>query len=290
MSDIQFAVDETALSKISNFALDANFDEVKSALTEMVEPYKNLIVTEDAIGSAKADRAKINKVATNIDDYRKTIKSIYNQPYLAFEEKCKELVAIAKEASNNLDAQVKHFEELKKQEKHEELLNYFNENVGDMAEFIDFSSIDNPKWMNATFKIDDAKSAIENAIITTRHEVMTLKKLNSPFEVALMDCYIADRSLYKALDLNERLMAKAEADKKTDYENARYADAQGVSPEITESPVIITEPEVPVAEDTPFVIQEEVYSADIRIWATSSQMYALRDWLNANGIKYGKVE
>ena len=52
-------------------SIDFNFEEIKSELEEKLIKYKNLVVTEDGIKAAKADKAKLNKLAAAIEDKRK---------------------------------------------------------------------------------------------------------------------------------------------------------------------------------------------------------------------------
>ena len=58
-------------------SIDFNFEEIKSELEEKLIKYKNLVVTEDGIKAAKADKAKLNKLAAAIEDKRKEIKPCY---------------------------------------------------------------------------------------------------------------------------------------------------------------------------------------------------------------------
>ena len=106
MAELNFIVDQTALEVIRNTQLSANFAEMKEALTEFIEPYTHVIVSEDGIAEAKADRAKINSVAKHIDDYRKLVKKVYTEPLKLFEDKCKELTSICDKGKVNIDEQL----------------------------------------------------------------------------------------------------------------------------------------------------------------------------------------
>lgn len=65
----------------------------ESALAEMVEStakyYESLVFTDDNILEAKKARADLNKIATLLDDQRKTVKRGYNEPLKSFEAKIK---------------------------------------------------------------------------------------------------------------------------------------------------------------------------------------------------------
>jgi CRISPR/Cas system-associated endoribonuclease Cas2 len=84
LSEVSFEVKQDVLAKIQNSVIEANFDECKAALTEMIQPYASLIVTEDGLAAAKADRAKIRKVEAHIGDMRIDIKKAYMKPYDEF--------------------------------------------------------------------------------------------------------------------------------------------------------------------------------------------------------------
>ena len=108
-------------------SIDFNFTEIKSELEEKLVKYKNLVVTEDGIKAAKADKAKLNKLATAIEDKRKEVKAICLAPYNDFEVKCKELVSLIKAPAVAIDTQVREFENIEKEKKYNELKAYFDE-------------------------------------------------------------------------------------------------------------------------------------------------------------------
>lgn len=55
-------------------AIEWNYEELKAELSQKLEDYKGLVYTEEQIKEAKADRAKLNALATAIDSKRKEIK------------------------------------------------------------------------------------------------------------------------------------------------------------------------------------------------------------------------
>jgi hypothetical protein len=54
--------------------IEFNFDELKNELETGLKKYKGMVVSEDGIKDAKADRAKLNSLYKAIDDKRKEIK------------------------------------------------------------------------------------------------------------------------------------------------------------------------------------------------------------------------
>ena len=71
---------------------------------------------------------------------------------------------------SDIDNQIKEFENIKKQEKYDELKFCFDNYIGDMADIIKFDKILNPKWGNATAKIDTLKAEIEDNIEFKGHK------------------------------------------------------------------------------------------------------------------------
>lgn len=89
----------TDLDKAVPQSLDFNFEEVKSWLSENLAAYKTMVVTEDAIGASKADKAKISKISKAISEQRIAVKKRYLEPYNDFETKMKELSDMCDEAA-----------------------------------------------------------------------------------------------------------------------------------------------------------------------------------------------
>lgn len=94
-----------------------NFDELYTELSEQLERYNNLLITEDTIRDGKADRAKLNKLREALETRRKEIKKQCAEPYNAFEKKVKELTALIDKPIAAIDAQLAAYEDQRKEEK-----------------------------------------------------------------------------------------------------------------------------------------------------------------------------
>ena len=66
MNDIQFEV-ITDLAVINPQHIQTNFEDVDAYLTEAMEPYTQLVVTEDSIGDAKKTLAQLRKLKDGIN-------------------------------------------------------------------------------------------------------------------------------------------------------------------------------------------------------------------------------
>ena len=93
-----------------------NKNLLKSA-NEVTAKYTNLVVTEDIVPSIKKEVAQLNKIVTQIEDQRKSIKNNYNEPYNAFETKIKEVTTIVSNTVTGLKKQLDVFEQDRKYSK-----------------------------------------------------------------------------------------------------------------------------------------------------------------------------
>ncbi len=191
----------------------SNFEELKEEITERLEHYNNLVIQKDDIKQAKADKAKLNKLAEAVDGRRKEIKKQYSQPLTEFEKKCKELVELIKGPVSAIDSQIKAFEEEETNKKYSELKNHFTEYVKGMEEIIDFDKILNPKWKNSSMKLSTLKVEIKDTVDRIGNEIDILKKEcgDSTFAAAVINEY-CDKgySLSKALVYSAELKRQSE--------------------------------------------------------------------------------
>lgn len=295
----------TDLDKALPQSIAFNFEEVKTWLTENLASYKSMVVTEDEIGAAKADKAKISKLSKTISEQRIAIKKRYLEPYNVFEAQMKELSSMCDEAAKNIDVQVKAFEEKRKSEKRETLRGYFS-SVNTQA-WLSFERIENPRWMNVTYDMETAKADIQAAVTAIGENVTTITASGSEFENEMLLEYqktlnlgaamrrgselkrmkqeqesrkeaqeAAERARWEAQEKAERERAERMAQKKAETEAAERAEKL-LNAEIAPEPTRVEEP------------QEAEQMLDFRCFVTKRQMIALRDWLNANGIRFCRV-
>lgn len=285
MAELNFKIDQTALQKIQETELTANFEEMEEALTEFVKPYESLIVTEDAIGLAKGDRAKLRSVAKHIDDYRKLVKRTYTEPLKAFEDKCKSLTGIIDKGVANLDSQVKLFEERRREEKMFLLRDYFDNAKAGLKypEYADWEVILNEKWGNVTFDIEQAKRDIDLACFNVDHDVQSLMDLHSEFEVALLDNYKKSHLLYETLKMNDRLVE----DKKRQEERQKQLEEQYKRQRAEREAREMAAKVVEQTNPTPKVEEpEQMYIATFKVHGTYDEIRATQHFMNINKISH----
>lgn len=276
--------------------IEFNFDELKKELEEGLQKYQGLVVTEDGIKDAKADRAKLNALYKAIDDKRKEIKKECMKPYEAFEKKAKILLDMISGTSGAIDGQVKAFEELAREDKRKEIEAYFCESVGDLKDLLPFNKIYNERWMNATYKMADIKDEITSAIKQAGDDLSVISGLNSEYELQIKDVYLRTLNLTEALAEKTRLEErKKQLDELSISEDRRKRIIEHIEEDREERTKTASSWEtapLPSQEDELYTppAPEEPKTIEVTFYDTTQ---AFRDEMKAltikHGIKYGGV-
>lgn len=103
----------------TNAVVNVNFEEVKASLTENLEKYKGIVVTDDNLKDCKEIQKDLSKLKKDIDSNRKDIKKQLEVPIKNFEGQCKELVALISEVDAPIKEGIAIFDEMKREEKRE---------------------------------------------------------------------------------------------------------------------------------------------------------------------------
>ena len=217
-------------------AIEWNHEEIKKEISEKVEHYKNLVYTDDQIKDAKADRATLRKFAEALESKRKEIKKQCLAPYEAFEKQMKEITAIVNEPVALIDKQVKEYEEKQKQDKWDEIKNFWDS--CDVPEGLTFEKVFSDKWLNTSTSMKSIHTAIDDAIDKFKADMDTLAELPE-FSFEAQQTYISTLDIRKALDEAHRLsdMAKLKAEQerlkkeREEQERLREEQAKAEKPE-----------------------------------------------------------
>ena len=143
--------------------INFNFDDVKTALQEYSEKYKDLVVTEENEKEMVNVKNELGRLEKEIDKYRLDNKKIMEKPIKEFEAKCKDLVEILKNVSNPIREQLNLFEENRKKQKEEEV-KILVENVIDKYGLEDKYAAQltiNSKYLNKGQKENDTLKDLE---------------------------------------------------------------------------------------------------------------------------------
>lgn len=263
----------------------ANLEALKAELAPKLEQYNSLVVTEDSIKAAKADKANLNKLRTAIEDQRKAAKKQYLEPYTILEAQCKEVVALIDAPIGAIDKQLKAFDEKEKAEKYSELEAFFS--TVQRETFIELQDVLNPKWANKTEKIESLKAEIEAGCQKFHDEYEQINKLyeNFPHKLAIIDRFKSTKDFSQTMVYAKNLEFEYEKEKRskeqTETENAQNApEAPSAESNIT------TLPEEQSGHSVEAEQPQRLIKGRFEVVGTAPQIVALGQYMKANFIRY----
>ena len=200
-----------------------NKEELEAAVRQKIASYENVVYTEDNLKQAKADRAELNKLTKAIEERRKMVKKIINEPYDIFESELKEILALIQKPVKIIDKQVKAFEDQQKEEKKKSIQAAYDEVIGDLAEVLPFDRVFDNRYLNQTYKLVAAQADVKAKVEKVRTDLETIDGLESKYKLNAKDVYIKTLDLSKALAENKRL---SDLEEKLEAEKRRKAEEE----------------------------------------------------------------
>lgn len=278
-----------------------NYDEAKAYIMDKVETYKNAYYSEDQKGLAKDDRARLNKLKKAISDMRITKKKEYLEPFNDFEEKMKELAGLTDEAIEQIDSQVKTFDEKRKAEKQKAIEELFA-TIG-FQNFVTLEKIWDPKWLNASVSMKSIEDQMKSKMYEIGNGVLTLSQLPE-FGFEATDVFKETLDINKAISeakrMSEIAKAKAEAEarrkaaeeaRKAAEEARRKAEEERKAQERAAMAQAMTPPEdaqpAPVEESQPEP-QKMVVKFEVEL--TTEDATALGEFFQSRNITFRAIK
>lgn len=249
-----------------------NHEELKNEIAAKMQDYKTLVFTEETIKDAKVDRANLRKLKDAIEDERKRIKKLCNEPYLAFEKKVKEITSLIDEPIQIIDAQIKEVEEKKKAEKREQIEEIFNQY--DFGFELPLEKIFSDKWLNASTSLKSITDEIEAYWHDIKQDLETLGNLPE-FGFEAQECYKDTLNMNSAIALAKRMAevqkAKEEAEKKKE-EIPAIQPVYAVPQQITKAPE-----------------EEQIIELSFICRGTKEQLMNLKKFMQDTGMEFRPV-
>lgn len=269
-----------------------NNQELKAEIAEKMRDYTGLVFTEDTIKEAKKDRAALNKLKTAFDDERKRIKKQCMAPYDQFESQVKELIALIDEPIRLIDAQIKEVEEQKKAQKRKDIEELFG-NIG-FQFFVTLDKIWDDKWLNSTVSLRKIEEQMKSRMYQIGEEIVAIQKLPE-FSFEAMEVYKKTMDLNKAIQEGQRLADIQKRKAAYEEEQRRRMEAENSRPVSTaqeekETVISGTNTETMGSDHAVPDQQERILCLDFRVWGIREQILALRNYMQENHLKFGKVE
>lgn len=214
--------------------IESNLKDVEKQLNEKLAVYQGIIVTEDTITQSKKDVAEIRKIRTSIDDARKDLKKEWMKPFEQFEAECKKLIELCDKPIDEINSQVKAFDEKRIAEKQAHLHELYEENIGDLKGLIPYEAVAKKQWNNASYKDSDILYDISEVKTRVRSALDAVHALNSEIEDELIKV-LQDNNfdLTKAIQRNSQYIADkqriqeqmADSESKTELAEAKKTES-----------------------------------------------------------------
>ena len=251
--------------------------------------FKGIIVSEDNLDEAPKWRAELNKKAKRISDFRIAFEKDFKKRIEKSTSQLKELASFYADASNNIDVQVKEFDEKRKQEKNAAIGKIYAENIADMERFLPLEKIYNDKWTNKGYTLDAITKEIKAQVDSVQDGVKTIQMLGTKYESqmisAFLEAYNMNDALKKKAEL-EKIDAEMERRRKAAEEEAirkqAEAEAQAAVENATVVPIEEEESKEPIA-------QEQEYRLAFEVFGNKEQLTELCNFIRENGYRYNRL-
>lgn len=190
--------------------IEANFDALEAHVRRLVADYEGATYDmgkDENVKAAKRDRAYLNGIAKEIDERRKAVSREYTKPLAAFEDRCKAVAGIAKQAADGIKAQLDEAEEERQLRAYAKLREHYEEFAGLLAPVVPYERFHEKQWTNKTFGEVKAFKALEAKVERLAQDWETLKAQfqGEPFYDE------AERELFATLDLGAAITAAHKA-------------------------------------------------------------------------------
>lgn len=273
---------ELKVSEVQAIApITFNFEDLKRELTERSKQYATAVYTEDNIAEAKQHRANLNKLVKAVNDEKIRIKNEVMKPYLPFEEQCKELMEIVKNAVENIDEQIKNFEDKRKQEKIQQVMQYFFDHIGIYDGLISFDIIYNDKWENVTYEMKTIQQEIDHIIAKTKNDLMVINNnvINEETNKQVTDFY------FKNIDKPDCLGLALNEAKTIEATKSRISEMKKQEEEKKAATGTVKQTIIPENEQKKI----QLYELRFKVAVTKEQMSILKDFFVSNNIKFERI-
>lgn len=265
-----------------------NFEDMKANLTQSMEHYKNLVVTEETLSMCKSEQKVLAGTRVKIDGYRKDVKKEMSKPIEEFEGKCKQLIALVEDAEKPLKEAIAVFDDKKKAEKRliaEKFIKVIitKHNLkGEYAE--ELTVLDS--YCNLIAKDKEVIGDIEQRAFIAISKQQTQEALLEMLQGTIDNANQGINTKISLADFEYQIRNRmpgiaiiAEINKRA--EMIRIAE---LPKEEIAAPVVIAPPPAPVKQEAKAT--DTIFFVELRIEDTKANIETLADFLKGNDFKY----
>lgn len=280
--------------------IEWNYEELKKEIEVRSAEYAASVYTDDSIKNAKADRAQLNKFKDALNGKRLEVRRQMLEPYEEFGAQIKSLTDIVQGAIDNIDGQVKDYENRQRKMKEAKIREFYDENIFDMEKYLPFERVIKPAYLNTSTSMKSIKEEILATIQKVSEGIAVLNEVDSPYVADMKAVFLKTYDIGAALAVKNRLEAAERKRQEYEAERARQK-AEREAREKAEAEALVQagkkEAEVTAAVPEPAAGEasgmkkksEPVGVLDFRVYVTESQMQKLQKFLKDSGIRYEEI-
>lgn len=185
--------------------IEWNYEELKRQITAGAEEYAASVYTDDSISNAKKDRAKLNKFIEALTGKRTEIRKKLLEPDEQFGREVKELTGIVQNAVENIDSQIKGYEQRQREEKTAKVKEFYEANIYDLAEVLPFERVFKQEYANSSTTMKSIKEDILKKIQTVSEGLAVITELDSKYAFEAKEVFLRTYDLAAAMAEKNRL-------------------------------------------------------------------------------------
>lgn len=259
-----------------------HYAELKKEVDEKASHYKVLVLDETQLPEAKTDLASLRKLAKALNDERIAKEKEYMIPFNFAKAQIEDLVKPVKEAIENIDSQLKAFEEAEAQKKTMDInLLWESKHFA----LIPFSKAYDPRWLNKGFDLKAISDAMDTFIAKVNSDFALIERLcGSDNDTAITETW----AIYKESITLDPMQAVEEQER-------RVKAKKQAEEERNQAKLQKSLQEAKTIEVKPFVeetkpIQEQLLTYVLEITGTKEQQIALKQFLITTGMTFKKAQ
>ena len=140
-----------------------NFEAVKGELTQYIEQYSGLVVTDTNLGDMERTQKEVASLRIKLSKFRMAVKKELEKPFLDFDAQIKELLNLVDSAERPIMDQLAKYETVRRRNKSDYLQKIINKTALDLGlgDAYRDQIVIADKWLNRTSKISEIEADIQ---------------------------------------------------------------------------------------------------------------------------------
>jgi hypothetical protein len=281
--------------------ITTNFEDIKTSLSDQMQIYKELVVTEENKTERKKDVATLRKMVKAVNDKKVDVKNEFMKPYTTFEQNVKELIDIINEPISIIDNQVKEYEEKQRLAKQDTIKALFLEMIIDypdcMQDEIQLDTVYDNRWENATASMKSVKEEMTVKLDTIKNNVAIIQSMVSDKTAEALNLFWGDLDFTKAIVMINRYEAQKKEIEARVSDRQKKEQAEAIDREIerarkAERDAIEREKQAKQAEHDAMVVKQQNADTEKRLYgidATQDEFEQIEMYFNSLGISFERV-